>query len=134
MPSILAKSISKALRGLSAILPKHTKRLLLWTLLYSRVSGKTFTAEQKAKLNEALSLCKDQNALALPVQLDKYLGCELDICQTVTTEAASGEKSGSIAEPEFLNAIPQWLRYASDSLMIRDFRSLMTMLNHQYSF
>jgi hypothetical protein len=126
MASLLAQGASKALRTISTVLPQHTKRLVLWSSLYSKMhGGQTFTAEQSNTLNGALALCKDQEALALPAMLGKFIAKDLEGCMVAARKAIRGEKTEEAAAAEFLHSVPSWLRYASDALVLRDFRELL---------
>lgn len=127
MASLLTQSASKALRTISTILPQHTKRLVLWSSLYSKMhGGKKFTPEQRENLNGALALCKDQSALELPAMLGQFISKDLDGCMVATKIAMRKEKPEAEAAAEFIRNIPSWLRYASEALMLQDFQLLLS--------
>jgi hypothetical protein len=123
----LAQGVSKTLQTISAVLlPKHTRRLVLWSTLYnSMCGGKMFTPEQTERLNAALSLCKDSNALTLPAILGKFIWPDLDGCTLAARQAILGEQPATVAGKEFVHSIPTWLRYASDATVLKDFESLL---------
>lgn len=127
MAPILAQGASLVLRTISFILPQHTKRLVLWCTLYSKMmcGGKNITEEQKSRLNKALSLCKDPNALELPSKLCEFISNDLDSCLVAARNAIRGEKAADVASMDFVHNIPSWLRYASDAFMIKDFEMLL---------
>lgn len=126
MASLLAQGASKALRTISTVLPQHTKRLVLWCSLYGKMCGnQSFTKEQRTSLNSALALCKDQEALELPAMLGKFISKDLDDCMAAARKAIRGEKTEEAAAEDFVHSVPSWLRYASDALMLRDFRELL---------
>lgn len=126
MASLLAQGASKALRTISTVLPQHTKRLVLWCSLYGKMCGnQNFTKEQRTSLNSALALCKDQEALELPAMLGKFISQDLDGCMVAARKAIRGEKTEEAAAEDFVLSVPSWLRYASDALMLSDFRSLL---------
>lgn len=128
MASILARGVRSTLRAISSILPCHTKRLVLWSVLHSKMhGGHGTTKEQCDRLNQALVLCKDNDALMLPTRFGTLLWKDLDDCSTVTDKAISGEKSMEVAAKEFICGIPQSLRYASDAFMLRDFQALLAI-------
>lgn len=122
----LAQGVSKTLQTISAILPQHTRRLVLWGALYSKMcGGQRFTKEQSDRLNKALSLCKDSAALTLPAFLGKYISSELDNCSDAARKAIRGEESDEEAAKNFVLNVPSCLRYASDAFMLKDFQSLL---------
>lgn len=124
--SFLTHSVSKTLQTISAILPQHTRRLVLWSTLYSKMcGGQKFTEEQSDRLNTALGLCKDSKALQLPALLGRFIWRELDGCSLAARRAIKGEEPAEIAAEEFANSIPSWLRYASDTFVLNDFQSLL---------
>lgn len=126
MRLILTQGVSKTLRKVSAILPQHTRRLVLWGALYSKMCGShNFTQEQSDRLNKALSLCKDSAALVLPAMLGKYLWPDLDKCTLAARTAIRGEQSDEAAAQAFVHGIPLFLRYASDAFMLKDFQCLL---------
>lgn len=126
MASFLAQGASRALRTISTVLPQHTKRLVLWCSLYSKMCGsRKLTVEQRNNLNRALALCKDQNALELPAMLGGFIAKDLEGCMVAVRNAIRGEKAADVAADEFLHSVPSWLRYASGARMLTDFRSLL---------
>jgi hypothetical protein len=128
MATILARGARSALRAISSALPCHTKRLVFWSVLYSRLQGgRATTKEQCDRLNQALVLCKDNDALMLPTHFGTLLWKDLDDCSTVTDKAIRGEKTIESAAREFICSIPQGLRYASDALMLKDFQALLSI-------
>lgn len=133
MAPIVAQNVGKALRAISStVLPAHTKRLVFWTTLYSKMCGaQTFTKEQCDRLNGTLTLCKDHGALDLPAKLAKFIWPELEECTAAARKAIRGEKKADEAAADFLRSIPSWLRYASDLFMLNDFNLLMA--THQRS-
>ncbi len=128
MASIMAQSVKNVLRAISStVLPNHTKRLVLWSALSSRMcDAQEFTKEQCDRLNATMALAKDHSALALPVQLGKYIWSDLDECTAAARKAIRGEKKAEEAAADFIRSIPAWLRYASDAFMLRDFRLLLS--------
>lgn len=132
MASILARGATNTLRAITNVLPRHTKRLVLWSVLYTRMCGdnkgccaRNLTKEQCVCLNKAMSLCKDNNALELPAKLGKFLWPDLEECTAVARTALRGEKPAEVAAKDFIRSVPSWLRYASDAFMLRDFQLLM---------
>ena len=126
MRLFLTQGVSKTLRKISAILPQHTRRLVLWGALYSKMCGShNFTQEQSDRLNKALSLCKDNAALILPAPLGKYLWPDLDKCSIAARKAIRGEEPVEVAAQAFVHGIPLFLRYANEAFMLKDFESLL---------
>lgn len=126
MRLFLTQGVSKTLRKISAILPQHTRRLVLWGALYSKMCGShNFTQEQSDRLNKALSLCKDNAALILPAMLGKYLWPDLDKCSIAAKKAIRGEETDEVAAQAFVHGIPSFLRYANEAFMLKDFESLL---------
>lgn len=116
----------RTLRAISTLLPAHTKRLVLWSTLYSKMCGQqSFTKEQCARLNGAMSLVKDHAALDLPAKLGKFISSDLDECTAAARTAIRGETKVEEAAAAFVRSIPSWLRYASDAFMLKDFMSLL---------
>ncbi|BAW19320.1 hypothetical protein [Ralstonia phage RP31] len=110
------------------MLPAHTKRLVLWSTLYSKMCGaQRFTKEQCDRLNGAFALCKDNSALDLPAKLGKFISNDLDECTAVAKTAIRGEQKEDEAAAEFVRNIPSWLRYASDAFMLKDFKTLLAI-------
>lgn len=133
MAPIIAQNVGKALRAISStILPAHTKRLVFWSTLYSKMCGaQSFTKEQCDRLNGSMKLAKDRNALDLPAKLGKFIWPELEECTAAARKAIRDEKKADEAAADFLRSIPSWMRYASDSFMLKDFMSLLA--THQRS-
>lgn len=132
MATLFARSATTMLRAITNVLPRHTKRLVLWSVLYSRMCGdnktcctRHLTREQCVCLNNAMALCKDNHALELPAKLGKFLWPELEECTAVARKALRGEKPAEAAAKDFIRSVPSWLRYASDAFMLRDFQRLM---------
>lgn len=134
MAPLLVRGVSRTVRAISSVLPCHTKRLVLWSVLYSKMHGRRdMTKEQRECLNKVLVLCKDNAALALPAQLGVYIWTDLDECSAVTAKAVNGEETIEEAAKEFISSIPNWLRYASDALMSKDFKELLTFyIEHRH--
>ena len=134
MAPIFARCISRSVRAISSVLPCHTKRLVLWSVLYSKMHGKQeMTQEQRDCLNQALDLSKDNAALVLPTQLGVFIWTDLDECSAETTKAVSGEKTIEAAAKDFIRCIPEWLRYASDAFMLKDFKKLLSFyMEHRH--
>lgn len=132
MAPILTRSASRIVRAISSILPRHTKRLVLWSVLYTRLHGKrVMSKEQCERLNQILTLCEDKDALALPAQLGVFIWSDLDDCSMATNKAIRGEKTIEASASEFIRSIPKFLRYASDALMLKDFQSLLSFYVEQ---
>lgn len=128
MAPIFTQGARKVLKGLTTILPQHTKRLVLWSTLYSKMmcGDSKITNEQCHRLNSAMSLSKDDGALTLPSGLTKYIGHDLDACINAVKNAIRGDSTAAErAAQEFVRCIPARLRYASDAFMLSDFQSLM---------
>lgn len=123
---VIAQGVSKTLQTISAVLPKHTRRLVLWGALYSKMcGGQSLTKEQTERLNNTLSLCKDSSALVLPGILGKYLWSDLDHCSTAVKNAICNEANAEEAALSFVHHVPSFLRYASDAFTLNDFQSLL---------
>lgn len=126
MSPVLVQGTSRLLRGVARVLPRHTKRLVLWCSLYSKVHNrKDITKEQCISLNNLLVLCKDIKAFKFSAQLGSFLWNDLEDCSRVTGKAIRGEKTMDEAAVEFIHGIPVWLRYASDAFMISDFETML---------
>lgn len=126
MTSFFVKSAAWLLKTLSNCLPKHTKRLVLWSTLYGMMCGQQrFTEEQRSRLNGALTLCKDREALDLPASLGKFIWKDLDGCTKAAKQAIRGERKAEEAALEFVRSIPKCLRYASEAFMLKDFTLLL---------
>lgn len=134
MAPILVRCISRSVRAISSVLPCHTKRLVLWSVLYSKMYGRhDMTQEQRDYLNQALDLSKDNAALVLPAQLGVFIWTDLDECSAETTKAVNGEKTIDAAARDFTRCIPDWLRYASDAFMLKDFKQLLSFyMEHRH--
>jgi hypothetical protein len=88
--------------------------------------GKNITKEQCRRLNGALSLSKDDQALSLPSQLGKFISEDLDACTLAAKNAIRGDnKAAERAAQDFVRSIPSWLRYASDAFMLNDFQAVL---------
>ena len=132
MAPFIFRGVTRTVRAISSVLPCHTKRLVLWSVLYSKLNGRRdMTKEQRDRLNQVLVLCKDDDALTLPTQLGVFIWNDLDQCSKATNEVVTGEKTIEAAAKDFLNSVPKWLRYASDAFMITDFQKLLTFYMDQ---
>lgn len=130
--TIIARGISTILRAISAILPNHTKRLVLWSSLYCRMCGAQNFTKDEAKemgerINDALVITKDSAAFIFPVAVSKFICMDLDECIAAAYKAILNGKPSESASMEFVQSIPTWLRYASDAFMLKDFQSLLTV-------
>lgn len=91
------------------------------------------TKEQRDCLNHVLVLSKDDAALVLPAQLGVFIWTDLDACSAETSKVVSGEKSIEAAATDFTRCIPNWLRYASDAFMLKDFKQLLSFyMEHRH--
>ncbi len=132
MATILARSISTILRVISSALPNHMKRLVLWSSLYCKMCGTRSITKAEAKemgerLNDALVITKDSAAFIFPAGVSNFIWLDLDDCITAAFNAIRSGKPSDIAGMEFVRSIPEWLRYASEPFMLKDFQSLLTV-------
>lgn len=132
MANFITRIISTILRVIFKILPNHTKRLVLWSTLYSKICGARKYSKEEAqqlgeRLNNVLTITKDTKAFIFPVGMSQFISSDLDGCSNAIINAVRNTQTAEAAAKEFVRQIPQWLRYASEPFMVRDFSVLLTV-------
>lgn len=127
MNNILTQRISTILRVIYKKLPRHIKRLVLWSVLYSKLCGpKKLTKEEVLKmaerLNAVLPVARNTAACALPMTYGRVGLKSLDECAAIVQKTIKSGKSGETNLADFVKSIPEWMRYASTPLMQKDFQ------------
>ena len=79
------------------------------------------------RLNTVLDIAKDNKAFIFPVGVSRFIYKDLDECITAIFKAVRNSKTADKAALEFVQSVPEWLRYASESFILRDFRSLLSV-------
>lgn len=135
---------SRTLRVLFHLLPRRTKRLLFLSSLSGKVidgaqaetNDETFERETRMKIQEAFNLCKDPNAIELPMALNRKIWGKRPIdelvCPLYLDDDESFIKATRIAR-QIVAIMPCWLVYGTTRAIIDDVRQLITMRNELFS-
>lgn len=112
---------------LDTVLPDRTKRLLLISSLSGRLLKKeNINDDYLALLNTQLSLCREEDAIRLPIAINEQIWpeCPIDI---VDTNMVSDKDITSLVK-RIMEKIPEWLKYDRESI-IEDELSQVLKLN-----
>lgn len=119
---------AKVLRKMYHLIPRHMKRLVLWSSLLSayRRSNEVDNKCVKA-LNDLLGLAKKESAMALPITVSKVIWEDMDGAVQVLHDADQQTvlSQKSQLRERFIKAIPSWLRYSNEADMGKDFDKLL---------
>lgn len=113
------------LQGIARLLPNNTKRIVLWSTLYSKMcSGREVPSENTARLNQIMGLAKTVEATKLPVKMGDVIWKDLDQCSDAVSDAVHGKSLEECAK-RFVQSIPKFLQYASERYITEDFIRLV---------
>lgn len=114
------------LQGIARFLPDNTKRIVLWSTLYSKMcSAREVPSENTARLNQIMGLAKTVEATKLPIKMGDVIWKDLDQCSDAVSDAVLGKSLEDCAK-RFVQSIPMFLRYASERYITEDFIRLVT--------
>lgn len=105
---------------LDAVIPNRTKRLIMLSSLCPVVADEgELTDEYMTLLNTQLSLCREEEALKLPLSMSHSIWKDLP-----------DEVQAKGKDPEFLvyrimAVLPEWLRYDKDNVILEELQSLL---------
>lgn len=119
---------AQVLRAMYHLIPRHMKRLVLWSSVVSayRKSNEVDNACVKA-LNDLLGLCKKESAMALPITISRVIWQDVDGAVQVLHDAGAVTvlNQKALLRERFIKAIPSWLRYSNECKMGDDFDKLI---------
>ena len=114
-------------RGINALLPEHTRRMIFWASLCGYIKGENQIDKATLdKLNTLMDLCIDEKALNLPVALNKVIwsdkfGADL-LSATVYKEQ---DKTDATTVERFIKSVPAWMLYSNVDKIRKDTLQLL---------
>lgn len=110
-------------------LPPSAKRMLFGAVLFQLcLHGQTNQA-QLGQLNKELSLSSSVEALVFPsLWSDTFWGEDKAAVQKIEALMKGKATDDPTFWTEVIGAVPDWLRYASDDLMLNDIRRLVEVI------
>lgn len=119
---------------LSKYLPKRTKRLIFIASLTARLKGmEMLDVILLHKLNKLMNLCNTEAALKLPISLSKAIWHGMtpreifnqDVNNICTNDVAAINRMSI----HVVSVMPEWLKYADTSVVIKDIKELLYNCN-----
>lgn len=123
---------------LSAIIPRHGKRILFNTSIYFELSRETYPSSKVLKrLNSALRLAVNTDALELPAHLHAlFWQNRLDeiLHQIPIQDLIEGQDPEKIEIfcSILVNSTPRWLKYGRRTDMVQDVKRVLTRTREDY--
>lgn len=112
-------------RILTKVLPDRTKRLVLLSSLYARMSGQTsFDSKTISKLNQIMMLSSKDSALEFPMQLSRVIW-QRDRGTSVLYPLETQENEEQLVEQIF-DKVPQCLLYSDKQAVSQDIAKLLS--------
>jgi hypothetical protein len=114
------------IRAIVGLMPKHIKRMFLWTMLYSKVrkaSGENtpVTEKQAGNFNDAMNLCNEPKAMKVPLRLGEVLWPDTPKSNEIVKKFTLPDEYGpEIPMVDFLDTVPDYLKYSTGALMEKD--------------
>lgn len=120
---------SRILRILFHLLPCRVKRLMFITSLTGKITGKkTLTRFERIRIQERFKLCKDPDAMDLPLAVSDKIWInrpvEQYICQSYL-DIHCRESELTRTARQIVAIMPCWLVYASTSKIVDDVKELL---------
>lgn len=111
-------------------LPPSTKRMLFGAVLFQLCLHGQSSQAQLGQLNKELSLSSSVEALVFPSMWSStFWGDDQEAVKKIEALMAGKARDEPTFWTEVVGAIPDWLRYASDELMLNDIRRLVEVIN-----
>lgn len=109
---------------LEAVIPNRTKRLIVLSSLCPKlISRSDLTQEYLALLNTQLSLCREEEALKLPMAMSDQIWPINPV--TIENDNNLSDSEYDIFARRILEKIPEWLRYDRDTVIASELSTLL---------
>lgn len=106
--------------ALEAVIPSRTKRLIMISSLCPVLTNKDeLTDEYLALLNTQLSLCREEEALKLPMMMSH------SIWNNLPDEVQAEDKDPVRQANRIMAKLPEWLRYDKDNVIFAELQSFL---------
>ena len=112
---------------LEAIIPNRTKRLIVISSLCPIVAKEELNDEYLALLNTQLSLCREEDALKLPITMSQ------SIWSKVPVEAEELEKDPAQVARRIVTNVPEWLKYDKDNVILDEVQDLLRFNSYYHN-
>jgi hypothetical protein len=120
---------SRALRVLFHILPRRIKRMVLISSLAGKISGqKEMDLELRKRLQQKFGLCKDPDAVALPLALSEAIWGKRHInalLDSLETDHELTEQELTRLARQIVATMPCWLVYGKTMRIVEEVRTLI---------
>ena len=124
---------SRAMRVLFHILPRRIKRLLFVSSLTGKITGlNELDRATRQLLNEMFGLCKDPDAIALPLALNEKIWMNRPIGNLVHSAHLEGvltDQEITRVARQIVAMMPCWLVYTGTMKISADVRELLLQRN-----
>lgn len=105
---------------LDAVVPNRTKRLIAITSLCPVITPKeNLTGEYLTLLNAQLSLCREEDALKLPIAVSH------SIWKKISDEIKLAGNDPDLAAVRIMAGLPEWLKYDKDNVILGEIQSVL---------
>ncbi len=106
---------------LEAVVPNRTKRLIVISSLCPVVSDEPdVSTEYLTMLNTQLSLCREENALQLPLNMSQAIWK-----QFIDNESTLENKDPTYLASRIITYVPEWLKYDKDAVILDEVQTLL---------
>lgn len=127
---------SRAMRVLFHILPRRIKRLLFVSSLTGKITGRNeLDRNTRLLLNEMFGLCKDPDAIALPLALNEKIWMNRpigDLVCPIHLESSITEQEITRVARQIVAMMPCWLVYTGTMQIAADVRELLLQRNELF--
>lgn len=121
-PTIMNKIVGR--------LPPSAKRMLFGAVLFQLCLHGQSSQAQLGQLNKELSLSSTVEALVFPSMWSStFWGKDREAVEKIEALMEGKAKDDPTFWSEVVGAVPDWLRYASDDMMLNDIRRLVEVIN-----
>ena len=127
---------SRILRVLFHILPSRTKRMVFLTTLTAKVTGlKEMDREKRIHLQSQFALCKDPDAISLPLAYNEKIWGNRpidELIERVQNEPSSTgftEQEMTRMARQIVAMMPCWLVYTQTMEIVKEVRQLLSQRN-----
>lgn len=112
---------------LETVIPNRTKRLIMISSLCPVVAKKDLNDEYLALLNTQLSLCREEDALKLPLTMSQSIWSKVPI------EDEEIEKNPGQVAQRIVTNVPEWLKYDKDTVILDEIQSLLRFNSYYHN-
>jgi hypothetical protein len=126
-----ASNLARTVMGsiLSKLVNQHTKRIILMTSLYARVSRmEKLQQSAMAKLNQLMVLATNENSLSFSARFHSVIWRDTNLAGILTPEVLQShmnEEQRRELSTQVVDMSPMCLRYGSKCQMIKDVQTLL---------